>query len=615
VLAELLPYFERELDSLTGLALAFAQRYPKIASRLQVEEGEGEDPHVERLVEAFALLAARIHRRMDDDYPEIIEAFIQILYPQYLQPIPSATVVQLVPLEGRPASSGRCTLPRRHPVYSPEVQGVRCHFRTCFDVDLWPVTVAEARLELAQESAARRRLSPGDAVLTLELEARDGLDFAALKIDRLRFFLDGNPPQMHLLYQLLFSGLCGIRASDGRDEPAHAVQLDLSALRPVGFEPEESMLDADPRSFSGFRLLSEYFAFPDKFMFFDLGGLDHPDLLHSGNRLQLQFLISHYGTTERYVRLLQTLSAANFKLGCVPAVNLFKRAAEPIRVTHQQVSYPVLPQGRRPDAYEVYAIDSVTKVDVPGDFQTLVPPFYSVCHFSSAAEQSYYWYATRERSTRQQDLGSEVEVTLLDLDFQPQRPASEVLSLELTCTNRDLPASLPFGGAANAFEAFLVPNHPGVKEALPLRKPTPSLRPPAKHGLQRRLVSHLCLNQMSLATQGREALQEMLGLYDFTHSPAVRRQILGIHTIRTRPVTARLPGREFSTLARGIEVAITFDEDYYVGSNLYLFASLLERFLGHLCAPNSFIKMRMFTRQQEGEVSQWPCRAGATTLI
>lgn len=617
MLEELLPYYERELSFLRGMAGEFAERYPKIARRLQIDGDQCEDPHVERLIESFAFLAARIHRKLDDEYPEITEAFIQVLYPHYLRPIPSATIIQFFTDQEKPEIAGAYSIPRHHVVLSSEIQGVKCRFRTCFETTLWPLNLTSARLELTQNSEYLRRITPGAAVLTLDLSAQGNVNFAAMKLNKLRFFLDGNPPLMNLLYELLFTKVTGIRVSDGTDDPNRVVILPKEAVRPIGFEAEESLLDFDARSFSGYRLLSEYFAFPDKFMFFEIQGLNHPKLMHAGNKLRLQFVFSHYGDSERYTRLLQSLSAQNLKLGCVPVINLFQQAGEPIRVTHHQSTYPVQADGRKPGAYEVYSIDAVVRIERTGTQEASqeVPPFYSIHHFSTEGEQSYYWYATREHSARRHDKGTDVELALVDLEFRPARPDSEVLSLELTCTNRDLPESIPFGGAITASEGFTVPNHSVIKRAIPLRKPSPSLRPPSKRGLQWRLISHLSLNQLSLVSQGKEALQELLGLYNYTDSSAVTRQIHGIVGLEAKATTARLPGKEFSSFARGIEISMTFDETYYVGSNLFLFASILERFFAHFCAPNSFVRVRMFTKQQEGEVAQWPCRAGETALI
>ena len=613
MLDELLPYYERELGYLRKLSGEFAQRYPKIARRLQLEGEQCEDPHVERLIEAFSFLSARIHRKIDDEYPEIAESFLQVLYPHYTQPFPAATIVHLEIDPAKPGIAGRYEIPRHHPLTAPPVAGTTCRFRTAYDVELWPLAVTQAKLELTQSSEYLRRLTSGSAAITLELETLGGIPFAALDVKQLRFFLDGEAPLMYLLHELLFSRLCGIRISDGSDDPARTVTLDKAALKAVGFTAEDGLLDYDHRSFLGYRLLSEYFAFPEKFLFLDLSGLDTPALRHPGSRLRIQFFLERYGSDERHNRLQQTLNPANFKLGCTPAINLFRQAAEPVRLTHQRESYAVIPDSRKPRAFEVISVDSVTRVEKVGarEMAEQIPPFYNVGQHGRK-RVPYYWYASRSRSTAEGDLGTEVEMHLADLDFSPVRPEAEVLSLELTCSNRDIPTTLPFGGNQGDFQ---LPGHSVVSRVRPLRKPTPSLRPPAKKGLQWRLVSHLALNHLSIAAQGREALQELLGLYNLSESQGISRQIDGILAIESRPHTARVAGPQFPGFVRGTEIDLTLDELHYVGSGIHLFATVLERFFALYCAPNSFTRLRVFTKQQEGIVYQWTPRTGTALVI
>ena len=614
MLEELLPYYERELAYLRQLSGEFAQRYPKIAQRLSVETDQCEDPHVERLIEGFAFLAARIHRKIDDEYPEISEALLQVMYPHYTQPLPSAAIVQMETDQAKPDLTGRCLIPRHHPVLSPPVHGVSCRFRTCYDVELWPLRVTQAKLEHTQASEYLRKLGAGAAVITLELEILGNLNFAALKVDKLRFFLDGEAPLMHLLYELLQARLLEVRVSDGSDDPAHVVKLGKAAVQPVGFNADEGLLDQDVRSFPGYRLLSEYFAFPDKFLFIDVQGLDALPLRHAGQKLVLQFFLDSYADSERHSRLLQTLSPANFKLGCTPVINLFRQAAEPIRLSHEQTTYAVAPDNRQPLSAEVIAIESVTRAEKTGRHESaeLVPPFYSIEHANADRTQQFFWYATRERSTRDGDKGTEVELALVDLDFNPARPDAEVLSLSLLCSNRDLPEQIPFGGSNSDFS---LPNHSIVQRVKLLRKPTPSLRAPAKRGLQWRLISHLTLNHLSLAAQGENALKEMLTLYNYTDSAAVGRQIQGIAAINSRAATTRVSGPAFTGFVRGTEIDLTLDESYFVGSGLYLFASVLERFFALYCSPNHFSRLRLFTKQQEDVVFTWTARAGLAVVI
>lgn len=614
MLEELLPYYEQELSFLRELSGDFAKRYPKIARRLQMDGAQCEDPHVERMIEAFAFLSARVQRKLDDEFPEITEGFLQTLYPHYTRPFPSATILQFEPDPLKPELTGRHVIPRHHTVVSPSVQGVQCKFRTVYPVELWPITLDSARIELAQNSEYLRKLNPAAAAITLEFSTQGNLPFDQLGLDRLRFFLDGDAPLMHLLYELLLSGVSAIRVSDGSDDPSRVAKLSPQALQPVGFGPDDGILDYDARSFLGYRLLTDYFGFPDKFMFVDLTQLDHPALRHPGSKLRVQIFLDPFPDTERHSRLLKSFNAANLKLGCAPAVNLFQAAAEPIRVTHHQASYAVRPDSRKPLAYEVISIDSVVRVEKSGEREAAetVPPFYAIDHWSTGRTPPFFWYATREHSTREHDKGTDLDLMLADLDFRSARPEAEVLSLDLTCSNRDLPESLPFGGDQGDFN---IPNQALVKRVRVLRKPTPSLRAPAKRGLQWRLVSHLSLNYLSLVSQGREALQEMLGLYNLSDSQALLRQIQGIVAIESAPATTRISGPTFSGFVRGTDIRLTLDENYYVGSGLYLFTSVLDRFFALYCAPNSFSRLRVHGKQQPGVIAQWPARAGESVVI
>ena len=619
MLEDLLPYYERELGYLRELSGEFAQRYPKIARRLSLEGDQCEDPHVERMIEAFAFLTARIHRKLDDEFPEITEAFMQVLYPHYTRPFPSCTILQFETDPDNPEIQARYTVPRHHPAISPAVGGMTCRFRTCYDVDLYPLNLVAANIQLAQGSEYLRRIAPdAAAAITLEFETQGALPIARLKLDKLRFFLDGDAALMHLLHELLLTRALRVRVGDGSDDPDRTVTLPPTALRPVGFGQDESLLDADERTFSGFRLLSEYFSFPDKFLFVDLTGLDAPALQHSGTRLRVQVMLSSYPDNERHSRLAQTLAPHHFRMGCTPAINLFRHAAEPIRLTHHKASYPVLADGRRPLAFEVISIDSVTTVEKSGSQTGFheVPPFYSIHHHTRDEQQRAFWYATREASVREFDKGTDVELSFVDLNFTPQRPDAEVLSLNLTCSNRDLPAQLPFGGSASgAHTDFMLPQIGVVKRARPLRKPTTTLRPPNKRGLQWRLISHLSLNHLSLVSQGKDALQEMLALYNYAQSQSAARQIQGIAAVHSQPATTRVSGKHFSGFVRGIDVTLTVDEQAFVGAGAVLFGSVLERFLALYCGPNSFTRLTLRSLQQEQELAKWPARTGEALVI
>lgn len=621
MLEDLLPYYERELTYLRELSGEFAQRYPKIARRLSLEGDQSEDPHVERIIEAFAFLTARIHRKLDDEFPEITEAFMQVLYPHYTRPFPSCTILQFETDAQKAEIAARYTIPRHHPVISPPVNGMSCRFRTCYDVDLYPLALREATIQLAQGSEHLRRIAPdAAAAITLDFETQDAVPVAQLGLDRLRFFLDGEPALMHLLYELLVMRAAGVRVTSGDDNPSWGIELPGGALRPVGFDASESLLDYDERSFIGYRLLSEYFAFADKFLFVDLCGLGEAAGQHQGTRLRVQILLAAFPDTERHHRLAQTLSPHNFRMGCTPVINLFPHAAEPIRISHQKTTYPVVVDGRRPLAYEVVAISSVTSVEKSGsggqDRFHEVPPFYSIQHHAREERQRCFWYATREASVREFDKGTDLALSFVDLEFTPHRPEYEVLSLNLLCSNRDLPSQLPFGGSTSGTHTdFSLPQISIVKRARPLRKPTSPLRPPAKRGLQWRLISHLSLNHLSIVSQGKEALQEMLTLYNMTGSQSAARQIQGIVSIDSQPGMTRVSGKHFTGFVRGLDLTLTLDEQAFVGAGMVLFGAILERFFALYCGPNSFTRLTLRSEQHEQEIAKWPARTGEALVI
>lgn len=618
MLDQLLPYYERELAYLRELSGEFARRYPKIAGRLQLEGDQCEDPHAERLIESFAFLAARIHRKLDDEYPEIAASLLDVLYPHYLRPVPSATIVQFQLDPQRPEIEWRYLVERGATVRGPIVQGVECRFRTCHRVELYPLSLETARLELTSASAHLRRLAPGAAaVLTLELETQCGLGIAETGLDRLRFFLDGEPALMHLLYEVLLSAVLRVQVEDGSGAAARTKELPAAIIEPVGFGRDEGLLEYDVRSFLGYRLLTEYFSFPEKFLFIDLTRLGDVVSHLAGPRLVIRCLIGEFPDTERHGRLLEKLGPEHLKLGCAPIVNLFPHAAEPIRVTHQQSSYPVSVDRRKPAGYEVIDIRRVRRIERGDGAESAedVPALYDR-RLGAGNDPRFYWHASREGSARPGDKGSDVSLHLVDLDFEPVRPAAEVLSLDLLCSNRDLPAQIPFGGSQGASDAdFQLPGHPVVRRVRLLRKPTSALRPPSRRGLQWRLISHLSLNYLSIVEHGRDALRELLTLYNLSDSPVTRRQIEGIAAVGSAPGVARVADQGFPAFVRGTDITLTLDEDYYVGASGYLFASVLERFFALYCVPNSFIRLRVRSARELREIAAWAPRSGEAVVI
>jgi type VI secretion system protein ImpG len=607
----LLDYYENELTFLRQMGKEFAEKHPKIASRLQMDANRCDDPHVERLLEGFALLAARVHLKIDDEFPQITEGLLNILYPHYLRPIPSMTVAQF-----RPDREGKLTaglnIPRDSYLFSRPVDGVPCKFRSCYDVTLWPIEISDARWVTPDKLNPPLRAPDAVAALRMELRCFSDITFDKLQMSSLRFYLNGEGDVVNSLYELL-SNNCRqiiVRDPDSPKKPAHT--LTMRSLRAMGFAPSESVMPYPRRSFQGYRLLQEYFSFPEKFFFFELNDLEQPLRNLTGGRAELIFLISPFEAEQRQQRLATAVTAKVILLGCSPIINLFPQTAEPIMLTQRRSEYGVVPDARRRMATEVFSVDDVVSSDPVTHEITHYEPFYSYRHRTLSDKNQTFWYSTRRPSSRKGDEGSEVALLLVDLSMQACLPDTQVVTAHCTCTNRDIVARLPFGNESGDFEVEGIGSLKGV---VALRKPTATLRPPMGRSALWRLISHLALNYLSLVEDGKEALQEVLRLYNFSDSADLDKQISGITGVSSKRHFARITSETGIAFARGTQVHLEFDEEDYSGGGVFLFATVIENFLGLYASLNSFSQLVVKTRQRRGVLKEWPPRAGQVILM
>jgi type VI secretion system protein ImpG len=624
---DLLLYYERELDYMRKMAVQFAEKNPKIASRLVLEPTKCEDPHVERLLEAFAFLAARVHLKIDDDFPEISEALLTVVYPQLVRPIPSMSIVEFQPDPEKGKMTTGLVIDRGASLYSRPVGGVPCTFRTCYETVLWPLSLTAG--EWRQPSQLQPPLKATDCSGAIRLEVRCAPDvgFKDLKIDKLRFFVDGESGLINTLYEFL---LCRLKRIVVRDTTAGSkttpVTLPASVLKAVGFDEDEDIVPYANRSFVGHRLLMEYFSFPEKFFFVDVTGLQ--PVLSAGfkNAVEFIFLFSDTENDSRRERVELEVSKKTFRLGCSPVVNLFTQAAEPIQLTQRKYEYPIIPDVRRPHATEVFSIDDVRCINTTTQQTTTFEPFYSLKHSSRGGKQQCFWLARRRHSNRPNDEGTEMFLSLVDLATQPITPEGNIVSIRTTCSNRDLPARLPFGNEDGDFD---MEGPASLKRIVALRKPTVPIRPPVGKGALWRLISHLSLNYLSLvegrnngstgsvdaSQEGKDALQQILRLYDFGRSAYSQNVIDSILRVRSRRHFARVSSWDGISFARGLRVELELDEDQFAGGGVYLFASVIERFLGLSASLNSFTQLVVTTPQRKDPVHEWQPRAGRKILV
>lgn len=609
---ELLPYYERELSFLRRYSHEFARRYPKIAARLAMTGEHCDDPHVERMIESFALLGARINKKLDDDYPEFTEALVDVLYPHYLRSFPSCSIAQFTPSANVSQQTAPHRVARGTELKSRAIRGVQCQFRTAYDVTIAPIRISEARYSSIAAAPAATVL-PGNAtgVISITFESMaPQFDLAGLKLPTLRAHLHGEQSFVAALADCLFINTLATYVEPERN--GRWTALRSSPVTQAGFEEHDALIDYPSRSHPAYRLLTEYFAFPDKFDFvdFDLAAM----MRRAGpcHRLTLHIVLADVRSDSHVARLLDMLSATHLRLFCTPVVNLFKQNGEPIRIDHQSVSYPVIAEARRAFAYEVYSIDSVHLVRQTAHEESVVEfrPFYSL-HHGEAGHVGHYWFARRNDWVAQHSPGYETEISIVDIDFEPSAPQTDTLSLRLTCTNRDLPAGLATGLAGGDLFAD---GGADFGDITMLRRPSPSVRFARGRAAHWRLISHLALNHVSLANDGLAPLKELLTLYDLRRSAVSTRHIDGLVAIEQRGAVQWLPGKPFATFVRGIEIRLTIDEEHFVGTSLASFVRMLDAFFGLYVHLNSFVQLIVVSKRTGEEIMRCKPRSGESIL-
>ncbi|HNK43847.1 MAG TPA: type VI secretion system baseplate subunit TssF [Pseudomonadota bacterium] len=595
---ELLRAYQRELAYLRGMGAEFARKYPKIAARLDLSAETCADPHVERLIESFAFLTARLQSRLDADFPLVTTSILECLYPHLLQTIPSMSIAHfdVDPEQGLPL--GGFTIGKGAKLFAQTDTGALCRFRTGADVTLWPISIVSAQLESTDRYPYLDAYPKGIAMLRLKLECQTD-NFGELDLRSIRVFVNSSAEVASAIYDLLVASTVGVvLLPDGRPEVQF---LGPSALRPVGLEKEDSLLPSPEYAHPAYRLLQEYFVFPQKFLFFDI---DLPRIQLARKTADVLILLSE--APPRSV----AVTKSTFMLGCAPIINLFPKTAEPIRLTHRLPEYPLVADKREEKTCEIHSIDKVSQSADPNSSQNIAP-FFSFNHPASGEQHQAFYYAQR-RPTGRADLGGlDTYLSFVDMRFKPTQPATQTVFAHTLCTNRDLAAQMPARARLQMEDAA------PVKAVTCLSKPTEPITPPLGGAALWQLVSHLSLNHLSLigGRESRDALREILRLYRMSPTTATENQILGITELQCIPKTLQAGRDAWRGFVHGQEVQITFDEGLYVGHSALMMSAVLSRFFGLYTAVNSFTMLVVRSRQRQEAWKKWPPLAGARNLL
>jgi len=584
--ADLLDYYQRELTWLRHAGAGFAQRYPKVARRLELAPNECQDPHVERLLEGFALLSARLHRRLDDDYAEFSDALLEQLYPLALRPLPSCAIVQFEPDLNQGSLAEGYTLPRDTPLFVTTRDGASIHLRTSADAVLWPLCIREATLLDGDAAVAFSGDPRARSALRLTLECLGEFDWAHLSVRSLRVHLAASPMTNATLYDLLGAHCLGVWSGVSRS----TFQAVPGVIAPVGFSDDQALLPDQDGQHPGLRLLAEYFSFPDKFGFFDLPLLPPAD---GGRGCQLLIAFDRAPIGRLH------LQAGGLRLGCAPAINLFPRTSEPLRPDGTCSEYRLIADAYRESSLEIHSVRSLRAATPQG--VRFVEAYYGHAHGNA----SLYWHARRVQSLNPVRPGSDLLLSLVDTAFDPLQDTPEYsLTAELLCTNRHLAENLPAGTRLD-FE------RPGpVAQASLLAPPTPQSLPCLSGPSRWRLVSQLSLNHLSLVEgpDALDALRELLHLHNLRDEAGSRRLVDGLVELTCERVLAWVGEDAWRGWRNGLEVRIRLDPLHFAGTSTVLFSAVLAQFFSLYATPNRFVRTVLVDTDKE--IRTWQPQAG-----
>ncbi|MEO9778836.1 MAG: type VI secretion system baseplate subunit TssF [Sedimentitalea sp.] len=621
----LMKHYESELIFLRDMGAEFAAAYPKIASRLGMEGVEVLDPYVERLLEGVAFLSARVQLELELQYPNFTSNLLEIVYPHYLAPTPSMMIAAFEPDTSNSAVKSGYVLPRHTSLRSRLMEGENtpCEFRTASEMTMWPIQISEAeyiegRGELVAAGVAGQ--AEARAGIRLRLRRADGGPIAEMPMDDLTLYLNSSGGNSWALLELLstqVSALCG-RSTDRRADWAEP--LTAGAVVNRGFDQDEALLPTPRRAFDGYRLLQEYFAMPERFLFVELQGLQPALARATGPDVDIYILLKE---SRREVAPLVVAEA--FTPNAVPAVNLFPKRCDRVHVAARDTEQHIIPSRTAALDFEIHSLQNVTGISSAGGDDVVFRPFYSSTDFTAAGETHPAYYTInrrmrqrsekeRLRGVRTSYLGSEMFVTLVDRAQTPYAANLDQLAVKALCSNRDLPLLLATGDA----DVFRMPEGGPVKSIrLPVSptRPNPKL---AQGDTAWRLISHLSLNYLSIADSGNgdsaAALRELIGLYAPLGDRVTEKQLEGIVSVSSRPIVRRMSDELLSTAVRGVEVTIGIDESFFEGTSAYVLGAVLERFLRRYTTINSFTETVLKT-QKRGEIARWRPETGLGRMI
>ena len=624
---KLLSYYNTELHHLREMGGEFAKEFPKIASRLGLDGFECADPYVERLLEGFAFLAARVQLKVDAEFPRFTQHLLDMIYPNYNEPVPSMAVAQFqVDLSEGSLADGY-SIARHTSLRSQMGKGVQtaCEYRTAHDVDLWPIEITDAEYLPSLGAVANLgipSLPDLKAGIRLRIKTTAGLKFNELKLDRLPIYLRGaGELPMHIYEQLLGNSFALCVQGTNRESKWHTIINDKPVKR-YGFDDEQSLLKYSPRSFQGYRLLQEYFVFPERYMFAELTGLKQAIKQCNEDELDIIILLNR-----SQAKLINAVETSQFVLFCTPIVNLFPKRVDRVHVDQKLSEFHVVPDRTRPMDYEVCQITEVTGIEIDEDREIEQPflPFFQFSDTRDYSNQMAYFALHRQQrimsskqkrnGPRSSYIGNEVFISLVDANEAPYSRKLRQLSIKTLCSNRDLPLQMPVGSGKSDFS---MQKGAPVLNIRCISGPTKPRSSNANAGTAWHLINHLSLNYLTLIDnnekEGAVALRQLLKLYADFSDASIAKQVEGLLSVSAKSIVRRINSKGPIVFGRGLEITLQFEEAAFEGSGVFLIGTVLEQFLSRYVSINSFTET-VICSTDRGEIIRWPIRIGTRETI
>jgi len=601
--------FRQELAALRAESLLFSEKHPELARTLGLNAREATDPQVELLLQSFAFLGARLRHQVEQDKANLPNALLSFLYPHLEAPVPAMLVAQLdVKPDGTDFTKEQL-LARGRTITAAAAnhlgQKSECRFVTAYDTPLLPLRIDDISFSAAAEYPFLGATPAAQSVLRVRLRA-DGIGALQVKgkgPQRLRFFINDAHIDALALYELLALHLTAIAVTPC--DPARSPRLlDAEVLRWLGMESEEALLKSNPHTHPGYRLLQEYFSFPEKFLFFEISQLDTLD----------------FSAVDQYFDLLLVLdtpydaalnvSAASLYLNCVPLVNLFSQRIDPISLNHNSYEYHLMGDLKNHRYCEIYTIEHLESLSSDGKARTIAP-YFAMDNFERLEQQDYFYLARRQSATALHVSGSEIFVSFLDREFHLGQPGDEVVGGRALCTNRRLPERLMSGSPLHLEGAG------PVTAVRALTKPTPHHSAAQIGNRPWALVSQLALNHLSLdgGAVALSTLKDILRLHLGSNQDSGRKQIDAIKELRSRSIMRHVGQDGWRGFVRGSELTVVMEPlDFGAGSTV-LFCSVLRQFLRMYASVNHLVEVNLETRNIKGSQKQWPAQSGVAIAL